>query len=194
MHSAGKAAYAVSTAGNAEPNPVENRELIAPDHVRQPYIGLGFKQNFVGGNGDSRFLTAAARHYFRMKESALQRFRIVAKDRCCQISLMHGGCVEGFGPHIVVGSLQFKLPIGEGSGGEADGYDHAVHVKQQRIRLRFSLFTRVNSPFVPQGADQLCFVPTGFRQKEIACGGIRCVRLFLFRFRYGFVLRDAVAV
>ena len=110
MHSAGKAAYAVSTAGNAEPNPVENRELIAPDHVRQPYIGLGFKQNFVGGNGDSRFLTAAARHHFRMKESALQRFRIVAKDRCCQISLMHGGCVEGFGPHIVVGSLQFKLP------------------------------------------------------------------------------------
>ena len=171
IHAVSIAIHAVFVPVQAEPDPVEDGQLVLLQHIGKTLIEPGFKHHAAGVNAGGVFLTAAGGQHFGEQLAFLQQVFLFAQNRHHDVGAVLPGDLDRILPHIVVFCVGLGLAAGDRRGGQADGTQHIAHFKHQGIIVFFFagvVFIHRDVPLLLHVPDELLLVPFSLGQQHKA--------------------------
>ena len=186
-HAVGVAVHAMLIPPEAEPDPVEDGQLVILHHVGKALIEPGLKHHAAGVDAGGIFLAAAGGYHLGEQLALFQQIFLFAQHCYHQVGTVLFGDLDRILPHIVVFRIALGLAARDRIGGQTDSGQHVAHLKHQGVvvlLLAGVVFIHSDVPLFLHVPDELLLVPLSLGQQHKAGedAGVVGVR-FLGRFR-----------
>ncbi|CUQ85222.1 Uncharacterised protein [[Eubacterium] siraeum] len=168
IQTVGVAVHAILIPPEAEPDPVEDGQLVILHHIGKALIETRFEHHTAGVDTGSVFLAAASSYHLSEQLAFFKQIFFFAQHRHHDVGAVLFGNFYGIWPHIVVFCVCLSFAAGDRIVVQADSGKHVAHFKYQCIVVL--LFTGIilihgDVPFFFHIPDELLLVPLAFRQK-----------------------------
>ena len=181
-HSVGVAVHAMLIPPEAEPDPVEDGQLVLAHLLGKALIEPGLKHHAAGVDAGGIFLAAAGGNHLGEQLALFQQILFFAQHRYHQVGTVLFGYLDRILPHIVVFRIALGLASGDGIVIQADGGEHIAYFKHQRVivlLLAGVIFIHGDVPLFLHIPDELLFIPFCLRQQHKAGEDASVVTLVL---------------